>query len=213
MDELKWLPLLSAAQIGVAVKNGIVTLSGTVDSYSKKVGAESAAAKVAGVKAVAEDIEVKTAGSLRKNDTEIAEAVANALKWNSTVDEERIKVKVDDGWVTLEGETEWEYQKNSAQSAVAYLVGVRGVTNLIRIVPRASMSEVKQKITSSFQRHASLDANKIKVETVGNKVILTGNVRSLAERNDAEDAAWAAPGVTQVENKLEVSYLESLVAY
>ena len=212
MEELRWEPILSATEIGVAAKNGIVTLSGTVDSYAKKLAAERAATKVAGVKAVAEDIEVKLFNTLRKSDTEVAQAVANALKWNSSVNDDKIKIKVDDGWVTLEGEAEWEFQKNSAKSSIENLVGVRGISNLIRVTPRIKMTEIKQKISAAFQRHASLDAGKIHVDTLGNKVILTGNVSSLAEKNDAEDAAWAAPGVTLVENKLDVNYLESLVA-
>jgi osmotically-inducible protein OsmY len=213
MEELRWEPGLYATEIGVAVKDGIVTLSGTVDSFAKKIAAERAATKVAGVKAVAEDIEVKIFSGLKKNDTEIAQAIANALKWNSSVNENKIKVKVDNGWVTLEGEVEWEFQKNSAKTAIENLLGVRGISNLIQVTPRAKMSEVKQKITAAFQRHASLDASKVHVETIVNKVILTGKVRSLAEKRDAEDAAWAAPGVTMVDNKIEVDYAEALVAY
>lgn len=213
MDELKWDPSLYATEIGVAVKNGIVTLSGTVDSYLKKLAAEKAAAKVAGVKAIAEDVEVKVYSTLKKNDTEIAQAVTNALRWNSSVDEDKIKVKVDDGWVTLEGETEWEFQKNSAKVSVEDLLGVRGVSNLIKVKPRVNMTDVKQKISAALVRHANVDATRIHVDTEGSKVILTGKVRSLAEKKDAEDAAWAAPGVHNVENKIEVSYEEALVSY
>ncbi len=213
MDELRWEPILSANEIGVAVKDGIVTLSGTVDSFSKKAAAERAATKVSGVKAVAEDLEVKLFNTLKKNDTEIAQAIMTALKWNSSVNEDKIMVKVDNGWVTLEGEAEWLFQKNSAKNSIENLVGVRGITNRIQLTPKVKMNEVKEKINAAFQRHASLDANHIQVDTVGNKIILSGSVRSLAEKNDAEDAAWAAPGVTMVENKLEVKYVESLVAF
>lgn len=213
MAELRWEPVLQATEIGVAVKDGIVTLSGTVDSFTKKIAAERAAEKVAGVRAVAEDIEVKLYNTWKKNDTEVAQAVANALKWNSAVNEEKLKVKVDDGWVTLDGEAEWEFQKNSAAHAVENLLGVRGVSNLIRVHPHVTMSEVRQKITSAFQRHASLDAAKITVDTIGNKVVLNGKVRSLAEKRDAETAAWSAPGVTQVDNRIEVNYETAMVAY
>lgn len=213
MDELRWEPILSANEIGVAVKNGIVTLSGTVDTFSKKAAAERAASKVSGVKAVAEDLEVKLFNTLKKNDTEIAQAIMTALKWNSSVNEDKIMVKVDNGWVTLEGEAEWLFQKNSAKNSIENLVGVRGITNRIQLTPKVKMNEVKEKINAAFQRHASLDASHIHAGTIGNKVILTGTVRSLAEKNDAEDAAWAAPGVTMVENKLEVKYVESLVAF
>lgn len=213
MDELKWEPSLYATEIGVAVKNGIVTLSGTVDSYSKKASAERAATKVSGVKAVAEDIEVKPFSSLKKNDTEIAQAVTNALKWNSSVNEEKVKVKVDDGWVTLEGDADWEFQRKSAKSCIENLTGVRGISNLIKLTPKVSMSEVKDKINKTFHRHADLDASHVNVITTGTKVILTGKVRSLVEKNDAEEAAWGAPGVTQVENNLEVNYVEALVNY
>lgn len=204
MEELQWTSLLNACEIGVAVKNGVVTLSGTVDSYRKKVAAEEAAKGVAGVKAVAEDIEVKVKDAWIKNDAELAEAVLNALKWNSSVREEKIKVKVENGWVTLEGEAEWEFQRSSAKTAVRNLLGVRGITNNIKVNPSVDAVDVRRKINAALHRSASLDAQKIDLEVAGRTVILRGKVRSYAEKNDAENAVWNAPGVSQVENKLEI---------
>lgn len=204
IDELKWEPTLNSSEIGVAVRNGIVTLSGQVDTYAKKLAAEKAAKKVSGVKAVAEDIQVGISPSYRKTDTEIAEAVLNALKWHTAVQHDQIKIKVEDGIVRLEGEVEWEFQKNNARLAIENLTGVRSVINLISVKPKVNPLELEQKIKAAFQRSASIDAGRIKIEVVGNKVILKGNVRSFAESEDAEDAAWAAPGVLTVENKLDI---------
>lgn len=204
MDELKWQPFLNSSQIGVAVKNGIVTLSGIVDSFSKKVGAEKAAKKVAGVRAIAEDIQIGTSPVYFRTDAEIAEAVLNALKWHSAVPEDKIKIKVEDGNVTLEGELEWDYQRVNAKAAIQYLSGVRSVINLITIRPKLSAFELEQKISAAFRRNATVDASKVDVSTSGSKVILTGKVRSLAESEDAEDVAWAAPGVYAVENRLTI---------
>jgi osmotically-inducible protein OsmY len=204
MDELKWQPFLNSSEIGVAVKNGIVTLSGIVDSFSKKLSAERAAKKVVGVKAIAEDIQIGVSPVYRKTDAEIAEAVVNALKWHSAVPDDKIKVKVDDGNVTLEGEVEWEYQRISAKTAIQNLSGVRSVINLMTIKPKLNAFELEQKIMTAFKRNATVDALKVNVSTIGSKVILTGKVRSFAESEDAEDVAWAAPGVYQVENNLNI---------
>ena len=199
MDQLKWEPGLNAAEIEVIVKNGIVTLSGTVDTYSQKITAEDAVKKIAGVKAIAEEIQVRISPSYRKSDSEIAEAVLFALKWNTSIPYEDIKVMVQDGVVSLEGEVEWDLQRITAKNAVKYLAGVRWINNYIVVKPRLKPNEIKQKITDAFIRSASIDSEKISVQTEGSKVILKGTVRTLGERDDAEQAAWSAPGVTSVE--------------
>jgi len=204
MEEIKWEPFLKSSEIGVAVKNGVVTLSGQVDAYSKKLAAEKAAKKVSGVKAVAEDIQVGVSPSFRKTDAEIAEAVLNALKWHSAVQEEKIKIKVEDGYVRLDGEVDWAYQRNSAQSAIENLTDVKSVLNLITVKPLAKPSEIQQKISSAFRRSATIDAAKISVEVFGGKVTLRGKVRSFGEKDDAEHAAWSAPGVVSVTSELKI---------
>jgi len=204
MDELKWEPFLNSSEIGVAVKHGVVTLSGIVDTYSKKLGAEKAAKKVAGVKAVAEDIQVGVSPDYRKTDSEIAEAVVYTLKWHTDVPEGNIHIKVEDGVVKLEGEVEWEYQRHNAAKAVENLAGVRSVLNLITVKPRVTSLDIKQKINAAFHRSATVDSSKITADIIGHKVILNGKVRSFTEKDDAEYAAWSAPGVLSVESKLEV---------
>ncbi|HTN19668.1 MAG TPA: BON domain-containing protein [Pelobium sp.] len=208
MEELKWEPGLRTSDIGVTAKDGVVTLSGQVDSYMKKLSAERAAKRVAGVKAVAEDIQIGPSPSYAKTDSEIAAAALNALKWNSAVQDEKIKIKVEDGIVKLEGEVEWDFQRNHAKKALESLTGVKMVLNLISLKPKVSADGIEQKITAAFQRHASLDSKGIDVSVSGSKVILRGNVRSLAEKDDAADAAWAAPGVTSVENYIDVEIPE-----
>lgn len=208
MDEIKWDPFLSVTEIGVSVKNGIVTLSGNVNSYTKKIAAEKAAKRVSGVKIVAEDINVGVSPDYRKSDTEIAEAVINALKWHSAVQEEKIKIKVEDGIVKLEGEVEWEYQRNNAKIAIENLTGVRSVINLILVKPKVSASDIEKRISSAFHRSATIDSEKITASVSGNKVILSGTVSSYAEKEEAERVAWAAPGVSSVDSKLEIKIPE-----
>jgi len=204
MEQLKWEPFLNASEIGVAVKNGIVTLSGQVDAYSKKMTAENAVKKIVGVKAIAEDMQIGVSPMGKKTDTEIAEAILNALKWHTAVQDEKIKIKVEDGNVKLEGAVEWEYQRNNAKTAIEHLAGVRSITNLIEVMPTITPTLIQQKIYNAFQRNASIDAGKITAEVKGSRVILRGKVRSIVEKEDAVATAWNAPGVAIVENKLEV---------
>jgi len=204
IEELKWEPFLNASDIGVSVKNGIVTLSGQVDAYSKKIAAEKSAKNVTGVKAIAEDIQIGVSPTHDKTDTEIAEAVLNALKWHTAVQDEKIKIKVEDGNVRLDGEVEWEYQRSNAKTAIENLSGVKSVINFITVKAKVLSADVKEKIMDAFHRSATIDAACIKPEITGNKVTLLGKVRSVSEKEDAESAAWNAPGVTTVENKLLV---------
>ena len=204
IEELKWESSIKASDIGVSVTNGVVTLSGYVDSFTKKKAAENAALRVAGVSAVAEDIVVRLGATDKKSDTEVAQAIITAIRWNNIIDENKIKVKVESGWVTLEGEVEWSFEKNAIEHTVENLIGVRGVSNLITISSKLKTNDIKQKITAAFHRSATLDANNIIVDSVGNTVILRGVVRSYAEKQDALRVAWNAPGVTKVDNKLIV---------
>ena len=203
MDELKWTPLLNANEIGVSVKNGIVTLSGITDSYPKKIKAERAVRNVPGVRGIAEDIKVRLNGKYKKTDPEIAQAVLNELEWHCNLEADKIKILVDDGCVSLEGMVDWHFQKKSTEKAIRNITGVREIINNIKVKAVAPLADIKSKIESSFQRNASLDAKKINIEVQGNKVILSGTVRSWTEKLDAEDSVWSASGVTSVENKLE----------
>lgn len=213
MEEIQWHPLLNSSEIGVAVKNGIVTLSGQVDSYLKKAEAENATKKVVGVKALAEDIQIGVAPFYKKTDTDIAEAVVNALKWHSGVRDEKIKIKVENSIVRLEGEVEWEFERNTAKSAIENLSGVKGVINMITIKPRIVPSDVTKRINAAFHRSATIDASNISAEISGSKVILRGSVRSYSEKEDAENAAWNAPGVVSVQNELKVEVPEFALDY
>lgn len=206
LDELAWQPNIDETEIGVIVENGIVTLSGVVNQYSKKIAAEKAVKSVEGVKAIAGDIEVKYGDAFKKTDKEIAKAVVDALEWNSSVPEENLSVKVEDGWVYLSGEVKWSYQKNAAKQAVENLLGVRSVINNITIKQDVKPFEVKDRIKKAFERSAELDANKITVLTDGHTVTLKGKVSSIKEKEDAETAAYRAPGVFHVKNELKVQY-------
>ena len=202
LNELKYEPRLRPNEIGVIVKDGIVTLTGWVDSYLKKWDAEDAAHRVHGVKAVANDIEVRLA--TERTDADIAEAALRALQWDAGLSTENIQVTVSKGWVTLRGEVEWQFQKEDAEKVVRRLLGVRGVTNLITVKPRLAATDLKKKIEDALVRTAQSDANRITVEVQGSKVILRGTVRSWIEKEQAERAAWSAPGVSWVDNRIEL---------
>jgi osmotically-inducible protein OsmY len=207
LAELKYEPGVEVTDIGVLVKDGAVTLNGYVTSYGEKWDAVRATKRVAGVNAIADDIEVKLRDSVRHTDGEIAAAAANQINWSSTtIPSEGIEVTVREGRITLEGEVEWWYQKISAESAVQYLAGVKGVTNLITIKPKLSPANIETDIQSAFKRNALFDAKKIQVEASGNKVILSGKVRNYGEREEAERVAWAAPGVYSVDNQIKVEW-------
>ncbi|MGH7695471.1 MAG: BON domain-containing protein [Gemmatimonadaceae bacterium] len=202
--EMRWEPSLRDDDIGVAVRDGVVTLAGFVDSYADKWEAERVASQVKGVKAIANDLEVKIPSISQRTDPEVARTALDALKWNISVPPDRIKVKVEKGWITLEGTADWYFQKEAAERAVRYLTGVKGVSNLVMVKPVPAPSDVKQLIKDSLQRGAQFDADRISVEISGNKSILKGTVRSYAEYRDAERAARNAAGITEVENKLTV---------
>ena len=204
--ELNWEPSVNAAQIGVEVKDGIVTLAGHVSSYAEKWDAERAAQRVSGVKALAIEMDVKLAGSSKRNDSDIARSAENVLQWTTYLPKDRVKVMVEGGCITLSGEVDWEYQRQSAAGAVRYLMGVTGVSNQIAIKSRVSSGAVKSDIEAALKRRATADARKILVEVQGADVTLTGTVHSWSERDLARNSAWGTPGVRNVVDKITVAY-------
>jgi osmotically-inducible protein OsmY len=209
IEELEWDPSFDAAHIGVAAKHGVVTLSGFVDSYAAKAAAERATRRVRGVKAIAEEIEVRLPSAQKHADDEIAERAVRILAWDIQVPDEHIQVKVEHGLVTLTGEVAYRFEKTAAEADVRQLGGVRGVLNLVRVsplaIPAADPEIVEQKITAALRRNAEIEASHIEVSSEHGRVTLRGQVRTWLERTSAENAAWASPGVIEVDNELRVS--------
>jgi osmotically-inducible protein OsmY len=203
--ELKWEPSLRNDDIAVGVRDGVVTLGGFVDSYADKKKAERLAARIKGVKAIANELEVKLPSFSERADPDIARAALEHLKWNVSVPQDRIQLKVTKGWITLEGQVQWQYQKDAAEKAVRNLTGVKGVTNLVTMTPQALPRDVKKRIRDALHRTAQFDADRIFVETEGDKIVLEGTVRSYAELHDVERAARNAPGVHEVDCRIAIA--------
>jgi osmotically-inducible protein OsmY len=206
LSELKYEPSIKTTDIGVLVKDGAVTLTGFVATYGEKWHAVRAAKRVSGVRAVADDIKVKLADSHERTDGEIAASAADHISWLISVPKNKVDITVREGWISLKGQLEWWHQKYAVENAVHFLAGVKGVTNLITVNSTTSASEIKTLIEKAFARNALLESNKIKIETSGNSVTLKGKVKTYAEKDEAEQVAWAAPGVSSVENKIKVEW-------
>lgn len=205
MEELEWDPSIDATTIGVAIENGIVALTGHVPNYAAKTSAEQIVKRVHGVAGVANDIEVKLPASAERDDVDIAASALNALEWNVAVPKNKIKVVVTKGLVTLDGEVEWHYQKRAAEDAVRYLLGVRAVSNNVKVMTKgARVEDVKGKIEAALKRNAEVDSKKISVQASDGRVTLSGTVRSWVEREDAVHAAWSAPGVVKVVDQIRI---------
>jgi osmotically-inducible protein OsmY len=201
MQELKWDPSITHEHIGVAVADGIVTLSGTVPSYIERSSAERAAQRVSGVKAVVEKIEVKVPGAYHRDDQDIAKAILDQFRWHTQIPDDVVKPRVENGWVELTGEVDWDYQRSAAENAIRNLTGVKGITNRITIKARVAQPfEIKSKIEEALKRAAEREADRIRIEVQGTRVVLSGKVRSFAELRDVRGAAFSAPGVTAVED-------------
>jgi len=205
MDEIKWEPSTTAAQIGVTAKDGVVTLTGVAGSYAEKWATERAAQRVDGVKGLAQEITIKPFGVHVKSDTEIAEAAVSAIKWHVWL-QDGIQATVSQGWITLKGSVDWDYQRTAAHDAVCFMPGVKGVSNDITLKASAKPSAVKDQIEKAFVRNAELDAGTVKVAADVGAVTLSGSVRSWSEKNQAGSAAWNAPGVNSVTNNISVNY-------
>jgi osmotically-inducible protein OsmY len=203
-SELEWDASVNATQVGVAVKDGVVTLTGHLDSFAQKYAAERAAQRVEGVKALAVELDVRLAASHKRNDAEIAAAAESALKWHALVPDDRVKVMAEKGWITLSGEVDWDYQRSAAMKAVHALTGVVGVTNAITLKPQVTPANITQRIQSALERQAEREAKGIEVMVSGHAVTLKGKVHSFAERAAAQGAAWSAPGISSVINELRI---------
>lgn len=204
LAELAWDPAINASAIGVIVKDGLVTLTGHLDTFAQKHAAERAVRRVAGVRGIAVELDVKLAPEHRRSDTELAQAAVSALRWNSLVPDEHVRLEVDDGWVTLSGEVDWPYQFSSAEQCIRPLTGVRGVTNAVKIKPRVRGNDIAQQVAAALTRHAEREARHIDVDVDGGTVTLSGHVDSLSEHDAALGAAFGTRGVTSVVDKLEV---------
>jgi osmotically-inducible protein OsmY len=204
--ELSWEPSIHSEAIGVEVKGGVVTLAGHVGTYSEKLEAERAAIRVAGVKALAVEIDVRLAGVSTRTDADIARTVENVLQWSTYLTKDSVKIMVEGGWVTLSGEVNWEYQRQAAVDAIRYLMGVKGVTNLITIKPTVSAPLVKSDIEAALKRRAQKDSNSISVSVNGSDVTLSGSVHSWSDRDLATHTAWGTPGVHKVINNTTITY-------
>jgi osmotically-inducible protein OsmY len=205
-DAIKWQPLLKAAEVGVTAKDGVVSLTGIVSSFTKKLEAEKAAKGVLGVKAVVEDIHVKFANDINKTDLDLANEVLSGMKWNWSIPNDKIQVKVEDGWVTLDGAVEWNYQRDAAKNSAADLIGVKGVINNIKVNSLSADLVEQEAIEKALSRSWMIDDHNIQVKVKGNKVVLRGAVESLFEKDEAARLAWNAPGVNEVDNELAVVY-------
>lgn len=205
LSELEFEPSVNAAHIGVVVENGVVTLTGHVGSYAEKLAAERVVQRVKGVRAIAQEIEVRFPSDQKTSDDEIAQRAVNVINWDTEIPDEKVKIKVQDGWITLTGEVDWYFQRGSAEAAVRKLSGVAGVVNSITVKPRVEPRDVKHRIESALKRSAELEAEQIRVIVSGGRVTLEGKVKAWHERGVAQRAAWAAPGVTAVEDHLTVA--------
>lgn len=203
-DELKWDPRINETEVGVSVLEGVVTLSGFVPLYAEKIAAQEAAKRVAGVIAVVDDIKVKALSAFKKDDQDIAKAALSALEWHVWIPHNNIKLVVDDGWITLSGELEWDYQRRAVESSVRYLSGVKGIINNISLKPSISSKDVKEKIEKAILRMAQDDIAKINVSSSDSEIRLFGSVSSWAEKSNAESAAWSVPGVAKVKNEIRI---------
>ncbi len=205
LDELEFQPHIDAAAIGVAIENGVVCLTGHVKTYAEKIAAERAVKTVKGVKAVADEITVHVPEKLDISDEAIATRCLDVIRWSSVIPDERVQLEVQHGWVTLEGEVDWQYQKEAAQSAVRKLAGVVGINNMLVVKPKAKADDIKERIEAALARNAVLDTRKLRVTVEGKTVKLEGHVHLWLERKAAEDAAWAVPGVNHVENHILIA--------
>jgi len=206
-DELNWEPSVNGAAIGVAVKDAIVTLSGHVTSFAEKRAAEQAVLRIHGVRALANELEVRFLAGSQKTDEDIALTAASALLWHASIPKDRIKIQVSNGWITLEGTVDWQYQREAAESAVENLMGVQGVYNTVTVQPAHMHAEVQSQIEAALKRTAETKAQHISVSVQGSQVTLSGEMDSIVKKIAAERAAWNAPGVTWVQNNIEVCYI------